>query len=85
MISKKEKFLKYKPKKFLGQNFLVDDNIAKKIIGACDIQKDDSLIEIGPGHGALTKHLFKLTKNYLAVEIDHTIIEKLKLQMHIAE
>lgn len=80
MISNKEKFLKYKPKKFLGQNFLVDDNIARKIIGACDIKKDDSLIEIGPGHGALTKHLIKLTKNYLTVEIDHTIIEKLKLQ-----
>ena len=80
MISNKEKFLKYKPKKFLGQNFLVDDNIAKKIISACDIKKNDSLIEIGPGHGALTKHLVKLTKNYLAVEIDHTIIEKLKLQ-----
>ncbi|MBL7128495.1 MAG: ribosomal RNA small subunit methyltransferase A [Ignavibacteria bacterium] len=80
MISNKEKFLKYKPKKFLGQNFLVDDNIAKKIIRACDIKKNDSLIEIGPGHGALTKHLVKLTKNYLAVEIDHTIIEKLRLQ-----
>ena len=80
MISNKEKFLKYKPKKFLGQNFLVDDNIAKKIIRACDIKKNDSLIEIGPGHGALTKHLIKLTKDYLAIEIDHTIIEKLRLQ-----
>ena len=58
----------------------MDDNIAKKIIRACDIKKNDSLIEIGPGHGALTKHLIKLTKDYLAIEIDHTIIEKLKLQ-----
>ncbi len=80
MVSNKKKFLKYRPKKFLGQNFLVDNNIAKKIVGACDIKKDDLLIEIGPGHGALTKHLYKLTKNYLAVEIDHTIIEKLILQ-----
>jgi len=80
LVSNKKKFLKYRPKKFLGQNFLVDNNIAKKIVGACDIKKDDLLIEIGPGHGALTKHLYKLTKNYLAVEIDHTIIEKLILQ-----
>lgn len=69
-LLKKEKYLKYRPKKFLGQNFLVDDNIAKKIIRQLGITGDDIVIEIGPGHGALTKHLVNMTNNYFAVEID---------------
>lgn len=80
MISNKEKFLKYRPKKFLGQNFLVDDNIAKKIVRSLDIKENDSLLEIGPGHGSLTKHLVKISKNYSVIELDKNIIEKLKQQ-----
>jgi len=80
LISNKEKFLKYRPKKFLGQNFLVDDNIAKKIIRSLDIKENDPLLEIGPGHGSLTKHLVKLSRNYAAIELDKNIIEKLKQQ-----
>ncbi|MBC8485372.1 MAG: 16S rRNA (adenine(1518)-N(6)/adenine(1519)-N(6))-dimethyltransferase RsmA [Bacteroidetes bacterium] len=80
MISNKEKFLKYRPKKFLGQNFLVDDNIAKKIVRSLDIKENDPLLEIGPGHGSLTKHLVKISKNYSVIELDKNIIEKLKQQ-----
>jgi 16S rRNA (adenine1518-N6/adenine1519-N6)-dimethyltransferase len=70
MLSTKDKYEKYRPKKRLGQNFLVDDNIALKIVNALDIKDSDLVVEIGPGQGALTKHLIKLAKNFLAVEID---------------
>jgi 16S rRNA (adenine1518-N6/adenine1519-N6)-dimethyltransferase len=80
MLSNKEKYEKYRPKKSLGQNFLVDDNIAGKIVNALEINDTDLVVEIGPGQGALTKHLVILAKNFLAVEIDKfaadTLIEK---------
>lgn len=46
-------------KKSLGQNFLQDVNIAKKIVNALDITSEDRVIEIGPGPGALTRHLIE--------------------------
>ena len=73
-----EKYEKYKPKKFFGQNFLVDDNISKKIIKQLEIQDDDVIVEIGPGQGALTKHLVNEAKRYFAVEIDTGIADKLE-------
>ncbi len=74
----KEKFELYKPKKFLGQNFLVDDNIARKIVASLNIDPDDAVIEIGPGRGALTKHIAKLTNNFTAVEFDKSVFEELQ-------
>jgi 16S rRNA (adenine1518-N6/adenine1519-N6)-dimethyltransferase len=71
------KYEKFRPKKFLGQNFLVDDNIAKKIISFLDIKDGDNVVEIGPGHGALTKHLVNYKINYTAVELDKFIVEEL--------
>lgn len=71
------KYEKYRPKKFLGQNFLVDDNISKKIISFLDIKDGDNILEIGPGHGALTKHLVKYNINYTAVELDKSIVAEL--------
>lgn len=73
-----DKFEKYRPKKFLGQNFLVDENIAKKIVASLDVRSDDYVIEIGPGQSSLTKYLITLTENLVAVELDKHIVEKLK-------
>lgn len=78
MIENSEKYRIYKPKKFLGQNFLVDENIAKKIVESLDIKKDDFIFEIGPGHGALTKYIAGITRNFIAVDIDKEITKKLK-------
>jgi 16S rRNA (adenine1518-N6/adenine1519-N6)-dimethyltransferase len=48
----------YKPaKRSLGQNFLADANIARKIVDSLDIQPGDNVLEIGPGRGALTRHI----------------------------
>lgn len=44
-------------KRSLGQNFLVDENISRKIVAALDLQPGDQVLEIGPGRGALTKHI----------------------------
>ncbi len=46
-------------KKSLGQNFLTDLNVLKKIVTAADVTADDDVIEIGPGIGALTEQLAK--------------------------
>jgi 16S rRNA (adenine1518-N6/adenine1519-N6)-dimethyltransferase len=80
LMNASDKFEKYRPKKFLGQNFLVDENIAKKIVASLDIQKDDYVIEIGPGQSSLTKYLITLTNNFVAVELDKHIVEKLRTE-----
>ena len=48
-----------RPKKSLGQNFLIDQNIIKKIVNTVKIKKNDSIFEIGPGTGNLSFHLLK--------------------------
>ncbi|MDD5101615.1 MAG: 16S rRNA (adenine(1518)-N(6)/adenine(1519)-N(6))-dimethyltransferase RsmA, partial [Endomicrobiaceae bacterium] len=61
-----------------GQNFLVDNNIANKIIQAANIQRNDTVIEVGPGKGALTNILKNLTDNLIAVDIDRGLAEILQ-------
>lgn len=65
-------------KKHLGQHFLNDENIAKKIVDAVlDENSTNALIEIGPGTGVLTKHLIHLP-NFWALDIDTESIEFLR-------
>src|SRR5690606_9240893 len=73
----KEKYDTFRPKKFLGQNFLVDDNIARKIVSSLNIEQGDNVLEIGPGQAALSKHLVETGCNYIADELDKGIYEKL--------
>ncbi len=61
----------------LGQNFLVDKNIAKKIVKSADISVSDTVIEIGPGYGILTEELLQKSKKIIAVEIDKKLAEEL--------
>lgn len=58
------------PNKRLGQNFLIDQNIRNKIIGVCEVSKDDTILEIGPGLGALTEELCKRARKVIAIEKD---------------
>jgi 16S rRNA (adenine1518-N6/adenine1519-N6)-dimethyltransferase len=61
----------YTLKKSLGQHFLKDENVINKIIDALKKFPVDNLLEVGPGAGALTKHLINLpTINFKAVELD---------------
>src|SRR5258706_2711413 len=61
----------YTLKKSLGQHFLKDENIIKKIINARTQHPFNNLLEVGPGGGALTKHLIQLPDiNFKAIELD---------------
>jgi 16S rRNA (adenine1518-N6/adenine1519-N6)-dimethyltransferase len=58
------------PQKSLGQNFLTDDNISQKIADALNVSETDSVIEIGCGFGAITKHIARRTQRFAAIELD---------------
>jgi 16S rRNA (adenine1518-N6/adenine1519-N6)-dimethyltransferase len=66
------------PRKRFGQHFLHDQNVIQKIIAALQIKPIDHLVEIGPGLGALTKHLLPLVKQLEVVELDRDVIPELK-------
>lgn len=63
-----------KVKKSLGQNFLIDPNILRKIVGQAKLTKKCAAIEIGPGIGALTEHLAREAGKVLAFEIDQRLL-----------
>ena len=67
-------------KKSLGQNFLIDKNIIRKIINLVKLEKKN-IIEIGAGHGALTDEILKKKPNLLnIIEKDITLYKKLKIK-----
>ena len=65
-------------KKKFGQNFLKDNNVLLEIVKNLDVSENDLIIEIGPGAGALTKHLKTLGCKILAYEIDTSLENTLK-------
>lgn len=65
-------------KKGYGQNFLINYDVIKKITDKCDINKDTLVIEIGPGLGALTQELVKVSNKVIAIEIDKKMVEVLQ-------
>ncbi len=68
---------KVRAKKHLGQHFLVDENIAQKIVNSLtNVEKP--LIEIGPGMGVLTKYLIQKHPQFSVCEIDTESVEYLK-------
>lgn len=62
-------------KKKFGQNFLIDQNILERIVESADVQKTDTVIEIGPGIGALTQKILEKAKRVIAYEIDSQMVE----------
>lgn len=62
-----------RPSKRLGQNFLIDGQIVDRIIRALDPRSDETIIEIGPGRGALTERLLKKAGRVVAVEFDRNL------------
>lgn len=67
-------------KKSFGQNFLVDQNYIDKIISALDTQKDETIIEIGAGRGALTEKLVESGADVTAIELERDMISVLKVK-----
>lgn len=64
----------FKHKKRLGQNFLVDRNIALKILAGAGLDKQDTVLEIGPGLGTLTREMAARAGQVIAIEIDRGLL-----------
>ena len=69
--------------KKLGQNFLIDDNIIQGIVKSAEVNKDDLVIEIGPGLGTLTAELLKKAGKVIAIELDRKMLKILNDRFYL--
>ncbi len=67
-----------RPKKSLGQNFLIDENVLRRIVRAADVAPDDLVVEVGPGVGTLTYELALAARRVVAVELDQHMVAILR-------
>ena len=72
-----ERAKKFRAKKKLGQNFLIDENTIETILDVSDISQNDTVVEIGAGLGFVTEQLVKLAKKVYAVELDEDMVNEL--------
>jgi 16S rRNA (adenine1518-N6/adenine1519-N6)-dimethyltransferase len=70
--------MKHAPRRRFSQNFLVDPNYAGRIVQAIDPQPGDTVVEIGPGQGALTERLIERAGRVVAIEIDRDLARELR-------
>ena len=68
----------YRPSKRLGQNFLKDHNIARRIVAIGELSREDIVLEPGPGYGTLTRLIVETGARVLAVEKDHRLAHDLR-------
>lgn len=78
MNSNSKKHLGHTARKRFGQNFLHDQNVIHNIVAAINPQKDQFLLEIGPGLGALTEPVADLVDQLTVVELDRDLAERLR-------
>ncbi|HDK7139178.1 TPA: 16S rRNA (adenine(1518)-N(6)/adenine(1519)-N(6))-dimethyltransferase RsmA [Clostridium botulinum] len=71
----------FKFNKNLGQNFLIDESVLEDIIEGAEINKEDTVIEIGPGVGTLTKELLERAKEVYSIELDGDLIPILQEEL----
>ncbi|MFA5410503.1 MAG: 16S rRNA (adenine(1518)-N(6)/adenine(1519)-N(6))-dimethyltransferase RsmA [Candidatus Omnitrophota bacterium] len=74
--------MRHKPKKSLGQNFLIDGNIQRKLIAACKLRAQDTVLEIGSGEGQLTQAIAAQVKSLDAFEIDAGLCKILRAKLY---
>jgi 16S rRNA (adenine1518-N6/adenine1519-N6)-dimethyltransferase len=67
-----------KPKKRLGQNFLIHERVIESILRLLDVSPADQILEIGPGLGFLTRRLVERASRVYAIEVDPTLVQWLK-------
>ena len=67
-------------RKRFGQHFLRDMSVVETILASVNLTKEDHVIEIGPGQGALTKEILKSGISLTAIEIDRDLTKRLKCQ-----
>ncbi len=66
------------PSKKLGQNFLIDENVARWIVDQLEVEAGDTVVEVGPGTGALTEHVVAIAERVILVEFDARLAEGLQ-------
>jgi 16S rRNA (adenine1518-N6/adenine1519-N6)-dimethyltransferase len=71
----------FKPKKRLGQHFLVDEAVLERILSAAELSPGDIVVEIGPGLGILTEGLARRGAKVIAVELDAKLVVLLKKRL----
>ena len=71
-----------RPKRELGQNFLIDDNILAVIGAAAELSADDVVLEVGGGLGALSEYLASRVAHLHVVEIDRSLAPALEQALH---
>ena len=72
-------------KRSLGQNFLRDESVIRRIVDALGLKEQDTVVEIGPGRGALTERLISTGANVFAIEIDREFVPALRVKFHAEE
>lgn len=72
---------KHQPRKRFGQNFLHDNSIIRQIVDSIHLQRDDNLVEIGPGMGALTEPLLAEVDAMTVVELDRDLADSLRIRI----
>lgn len=70
-----------RPRKRLGQHFLIDPNIVRKILAVAAVRPAETVLEIGPGRGILTKALCAAARSVIAIELDAKLSADLKTQL----
>ncbi|MFT5873957.1 MAG: 16S rRNA (adenine1518-N6/adenine1519-N6)-dimethyltransferase [Clostridium sp.] len=80
-ISEVAKKYEFRFKKGLGQNFLIDDSVLGDVVDGADVNKEDFIIEIGPGFGTLTRALLKRAKKVCAIELDEKLFPILEEEL----
>jgi 16S rRNA (adenine1518-N6/adenine1519-N6)-dimethyltransferase len=74
---------RFRPKKRFGQNFLHDRGTAVKIVDASHVTTDELVVELGPGHGVLTKLLATSGAHLVAVELDRNLVAELEAEFDL--
>ncbi|MDP3062554.1 MAG: 16S rRNA (adenine(1518)-N(6)/adenine(1519)-N(6))-dimethyltransferase RsmA [Chloroflexota bacterium] len=70
-----------RPRKALGQHFLVDGSVAERILEGADLSPSDTVVEVGPGRGALTRALSERAGSVLALELDGALAAQLRQRL----
>jgi len=74
-------YTKTMPKKHLGQNFLLDPSILRRILDAARLAPEDTVVEVGPGPGRMTALLADRVKKVIAIELDKVLHERLEREL----
>jgi 16S rRNA (adenine1518-N6/adenine1519-N6)-dimethyltransferase len=75
----------FRPKKSLGQNFLIHENVIESILRLLDLNRNDGVVEIGSGLGFVTRRLLQIAGQVWAVEVDDALVERLRQSDWAAE